>query len=198
MKRPKDQEAKPVFSFDKVKALGKALRQDAEENAATETKESKTCRKAIRSLLLTGFRRMEGLTLKWQLLDSDAHCVRFEVTKSGKQMRAIGRSALDHFANFKPNKTKPSDYIFLGSSKTRHLVGLPKIWERIAKSAGISMGQGACHFGLGAWLVRARCLVNTATTISRAWSKTDFCSSAETSTKPNPRSRKIPSTARSA
>src|SRR5208282_6796632 len=39
----------------------------------------------------------------------------------------------------------------------------------------------------------AGCLVNTAITISRAWSSTDFCSFAETLTKPNPRRRKIPS-----
>jgi integrase len=152
IKRPKDQEAKPAFSFDKVKALGKALRQDAEGNAETETKESKVGREAIRSLLLTGFRRMEGLTLKWQLIDAGAHCVRFEDTKSGKQMRAIGRSAIDHFASLKPKDAKPSDYVFLGSSKAGHLVGLPKIWERIAKKAGIA---GITLHGLRHWFASA-------------------------------------------
>jgi hypothetical protein len=39
---------------------------------------------------------------------------------------------------------------------------------------------------------------STPATMSRAWSRTDLCSSAETSTKPSPRSRKIPSTASSA
>lgn len=152
IKRPKDQEAKPAFSFDKVKALGKALRQDAAENAATETKESKIGREAIRTLLLTGFRRMEGLTLTWELLDAGAHCVRFEDTKSGKQMRAIGRSAIDHFAGLKPKDAKPSDYVFPGSSEAGHLVGLPKIWERIAKKAKIS---GVTLHGLRHWFASA-------------------------------------------
>lgn len=152
IKRPKDQETKPAFSFDKVKALGEALRQDAEENSTTESKESKTGREAIRSLLLTGFRRMEGLTLKWAFIDTGAHCVRFEDTKSGKQMRAAGRSALDHFANLKPKSAKPSDYVFLGSSKAGHLVGLPKIWERIAMRAKI---EGVTLHGLRHWFASA-------------------------------------------
>ena len=60
IKRPKDEEAKPAFSFDKVKALGKALREEAEENATTESPEAKIGRRAVRALLLTGFRRMDA------------------------------------------------------------------------------------------------------------------------------------------
>jgi len=102
IKRPKDQETKPAFSFDKVKALGVALRDEAEENAATESKESQAGRRAVRCLLLTGFRRMEALQLTWDVIDAQARCVRFKDTKSGKQMRAVGRSALEHFVSFKP------------------------------------------------------------------------------------------------
>jgi integrase len=135
IKRPKDGEAKPAFSFDKVKALGAALRKDALENAETESKESEVGRRAITVLLLTGFRRMEALSLKWELLDPAAQCVRFEDTKSGKQMRAVGYSALGLFAEFKPKKAMPGDFAFPGSSKAGHLVGLPKMWARIAKRA---------------------------------------------------------------
>jgi integrase len=152
IKRPKDEEAKPAFSFDKVKALGKALREEAEENAATETKESKAGRLAIRALLLTGFRRMEGLPLKWEIIDAAAHCVRFKDTKSGKQMRAVGRSALNHFASFKPINAKPSDFVFPGSSKVGHLVGLPKMWERTAERAGL---KDVSLHGLRHWFASA-------------------------------------------
>jgi len=152
IKRPKDQEAKPAFSFDKVKALGKALREDAEENAATEFPQAKIGRQAIRSLLLTGFRRMEGLTLTWQLIDAGAHCVRFIDTKSGKQMRAVGRSALNHFAAIKPKNAKPTDFVFPGSSVAGHLVGLPKMWERVADRAELS---GVTLHGLRHWFASA-------------------------------------------
>jgi integrase len=152
IKRPKDQEAKPAFSFDKVKALGAALRDEAEENAAVESMEAKVGRQAIRALLLTGFRRMEGLQLTWELIDASAHCVRFKDTKSGKQMRAIGRSAIEHFASIKPKNSKPADYVFPGSSKAGHLVGLPKMWERVAKRAKL---KGVTLHGLRHWFASA-------------------------------------------
>jgi len=148
IKRPKDQDTKPAFSFDKVKALGAALREEAEKNAAVESKESKAGRHAIRSLLLTGFRRMEALQLTWEVIDSQSHCVRFKDTKSGKQMRAVGRSALEHFASIKPKAAKPNDFVFPGSSKAGHLVGLPKMWERVAKRANL---EGVTLHGLRHW-----------------------------------------------
>jgi integrase len=152
IKRPKDQETKPAFSFDKVKALGTALREEAEETAETESKEAKVGRQAIRALLLTGFRRMEGLQLTWDVIDAPAHCVRFKDTKSGKQMRAVGRSALDHFATIKTKAAKSSDFVFPGSSKAGHLVGLPKMWERIARRAKL---KGVTLHGLRHWFASA-------------------------------------------
>jgi integrase len=148
IKRPKDQEAKPAFSFDKVKALGAALRDGTLENDRIESKESDAGRHAIRTLLLTGFRRMEGLQLTWDLIDPQAHCVRFKDTKSGKQTRAVGRSALGYFASFRPENAKPSDFVFPGSSKAGHLVGLPKMWDRLAKRANI---EGVTLHGLRHW-----------------------------------------------
>ena len=48
---------------------------------------------AVRFLLLTGCRRMEVLALPRAWLDEDAACLRFGDTKSGAQLRAIGRAA---------------------------------------------------------------------------------------------------------
>lgn len=152
IKRPKDQEVKPAFSFERVKALGVALREEAEENAATESKESPAGRSAIRCLLLTGFRRMEALQLTWDVIDAQARCVRFKDTKSGKQMRAVGRSALDHFANFKPKTAKSDAFVFPGSSKAGHLVGLPRMWKRLSKRAGL---KGVTLHGLRHWFASA-------------------------------------------
>jgi integrase len=152
IKRPKDEETKPAFSFEKVKALGIALRDEAKENAETESKESEAGRRAIRALLLTGFRRMEGLQLTWEVIDAGGHCVRFKDTKSGKQMRAIGRSAIEHFAAVKPKGAAASAFVFPGSSKPGHLVGLPKMWERIAKRAKL---KDVTLHGLRHWFASA-------------------------------------------
>jgi integrase len=137
IKRPKSQEVKPGFSFAKVKALGAALRADETENRQTESRETRLGRHAIRVLLLTGFRRMEALSLTWEELDPESHCVRLKDSKTGKQMRAVGQSALDYLAAIKPNATNPSDFVFPTSSKSGHLIGLPNMWGRIADRAKI-------------------------------------------------------------
>jgi integrase len=91
---------------------------------------------------------MEALQLTWDLIDAPGHCVRFRDTKSGKQMRAVGRSALEHFASIKPKAAKPDDFVFPGSSKAGHLVGLPKMWERVAARAKL---KGVTLHGLRHW-----------------------------------------------
>ena len=100
-----------------VRAVGEALRADPTENALTESTEAKTGRQAIRPLLLTGLRRMEGLALKHEGIGAQARCARLEDTKSGAQMRALSRAALAHFASIKPKNAKSGDFVFPGSSK---------------------------------------------------------------------------------
>jgi integrase len=95
---------------------------------------------------------MESLTLKHELIDAPAHCVRFEDTKSGRQMRALGRSAVEHFAAIRPKNAMPSDYVFPGSSKAGHLVGLPKMWERVTRRAGL---KNVTLHGLRHWFASA-------------------------------------------
>ena len=154
IKKPKENQAKPPFSFDKVKSVGATLRAEmaAASGTADISAEAKVGRRAIRALLLTGFRRMEALTLTWEMLDFSARCVRFPDTKTGRQMRAVGRSALEHFASFKPIDAKPNDYVFPGSSEAGHLIGLPRMWQRTAQSAGL---EGVTIHGLRHWFASA-------------------------------------------
>ena len=46
---------------------------------------------AIRMMLLSGFRRMEVLGLERTWVSRRDHCVRFPDTKSGAQVRVLGR-----------------------------------------------------------------------------------------------------------
>jgi hypothetical protein len=59
----------------------------------------------------------------------------------------------------------------------------PSVWQQEASPRRKRLSQSE--------RAHARCLANTATTILRASSRTNFCSSAEISMKPSPRSRKI-------
>ncbi len=151
LRRKNTQPLPPPFSFEMVTAVGKAIR----EGEAAELETYKLARPAtvtaiaaIRTLILTGCRRMEVLTLQWADVDFAGHCFRFRDTKTGKQVRPIGRAALDHLASFKPSNVKPTDYVFPGASKGRHFVGLPKAWARIttkAKTDGVSI-HGLRHW----------------------------------------------------
>ena len=113
--------------------------------------------RAIRFLSLTGLRRMEALTLTWGAVDRRARCIRFEDTKSGKQIRPLGRAALELLASFEPKDAKSADYIFPGAKLGKHLVGLPKIWERVAKRAAL---DGVSLHGLRHWFASAAAEMN--------------------------------------
>src|SRR5215471_21803097 len=96
VRRFPDDKRRRFLSLDELAALGEAMRE------ATARGESRTGVAAIRALLLTGCRRSEVLALPWAWLDKKAHCIRFEDTKSGPQIRPIGTTA----ANFLASQTR--------------------------------------------------------------------------------------------
>lgn len=73
------------LSEDELVALGQALQE------CCLAGESPVALAALRLMLMTGFRRMEALTLQFEWMG--ANSVAFPDTKSGPQTRAIGRSA---------------------------------------------------------------------------------------------------------
>ncbi|MDB5735351.1 MAG: integrase [Alphaproteobacteria bacterium] len=144
--RPKDGERRPGFEFETIAKLGLAIRQ-AEEDA-----ENAIGLRAIRLLLLSGCRRMEILGLTWETVDTQNRCLRFKDTKSGAQIRPLGRAAIELLLSFRPPDWKPRDFVFPGASKTGHFIGLPRVWERIARRAGIN---GVSIHGLRHWFASA-------------------------------------------
>ena len=151
IQKPKRNPVKPAFSFHKVEAIGKAMK-DLEAEG-----ESLVGIRAIRHLLLSGFRRMEGLTLKWSMVDAPAHCARLSDTKTGPQIRPLGQSALDHLESFRPKDAKPKGFVFPGDGKHGHYVGAPKAWARIARRAKI---HGVSLHGLRHWFASAGAEMN--------------------------------------
>jgi integrase len=69
--------------------VGQAIRENQAEGG------NATALTAIRLLLLTGLRRMECLALRRAWVDGRAGCIRFEDTKSGPQLRPIGKKAVN-------------------------------------------------------------------------------------------------------
>lgn len=160
LRRKKEQPIPPPFAFDMVTAVGAAMREVEAEELETyklPRPATVTALAAVRLLALTGCRRMEVLTLQWGDVDFAGRCFRFRDTKTGKQVRPIGRAALDHLARFKPKDAKPTDYVFAGASKAGHFVGLPKAWARIAKRAKV---DGVSLHGLRHWFASAGAEMN--------------------------------------
>jgi integrase len=160
IKRPKSEPKAPPFSFERVEQIGDAMRAiEAEEGETLAVAKPGTLTglRAVRCLVLTGCRRSEVLTLQWGDVDFAGRCFRFRDTKSGKQVRPIGRAALDHLASFRPKDAKPGDYVFPGASKAGHFVGLPKSWARIANRAKV---EAVSLHGLRHWFAGAAAEMN--------------------------------------
>lgn len=122
----------PPFDFETIKRLGAAIRQREGEGERVDGL------RAIRFLLLSGCRRMEALTLKWEMVDRKARCLRLPDTKTGAAIRPLGRAALEFLATFEPRGAKPGDYVFPGGSSAGHFNDLPRVWVRLCKSAAIT------------------------------------------------------------
>lgn len=173
VKRPKDKARKPPFSFEAVANLGVALR-----DAAADGENPKGLL-AIKTLLLTGCRRMEVLALRKSEIDFAARCFRFEDTKSGPQVRPIGEPALTLLAPIAKSAQHflfPSD-LDADPKTPKHFVGLPDVWERVkviakekevakrkaekpGKDTGESTFDGVSLHGLRHWFASAAAEMN--------------------------------------
>jgi len=117
------------LSRAEIERLGKAM-------LAAETEgEHPTGLAAIRFLLLTGFRRMEGLGLERAWLDEEEGAIRFPDTKSGAQTRVIGRSAVDLL--LAQPRTK-SPFFFPADWGDGHFIGVVRVFDRVCARVGLA------------------------------------------------------------
>jgi integrase len=124
-----DQKRKDRLSPEQIVMLGKAMR-DMEN-------ESQTGLSVIRLMLLTGFRRNEALGLKKEwLLESGG--VDFPDTKSGSQIRPVGRSAMELLRNRPKESGSQTEWLFPADRGNGHFIGIRKVLNRVAKCAGIT------------------------------------------------------------
>ncbi len=117
------------LSRSEIERLGKTLGSAADEG------EHPTGLAAIRFLLLTGFRRMEGLGLQRTWLDEEECAIRFPDTKSGAQVRVIGQAAIDLLLD-QPKAKSP--FFFPADWGEGHFIGVVRVLDRVCQKAGLA------------------------------------------------------------
>lgn len=138
--RKQQPKARDRFLSDKeIIRLGSVIRQSDHEGLIGLT--------AIQFLLLTGLRRNEALTLEWSWLDAEGGCIHFPDTKTGKQVRPIGKAAFKVIANIgenqsngftmTPPRVKLTPYVFPAIKGDGHFIGLPRVLQRLCNAAKI-------------------------------------------------------------
>jgi integrase len=118
-----------ALSTDEIRALGKALHELQQEG------EHPVALAAIHLAALTGFRRMEVLSLEHSWVYQAEGYVRFPHTKTGAQVRAIGRAAAELIAAQPRRAGCP--YVFPSDVGDGHFVGAPRVFERVCARTGI-------------------------------------------------------------
>ena len=90
---------------------------------------------AIKLLLLTGCRKNEVMSLTWLEVDFELGCLRLNESKTGQKNIPLGMSALQLLNTI--SQTKEGKYVFPSTKGENHFAGLPKIWLKVRKLAGL-------------------------------------------------------------
>jgi integrase len=117
------------FSFDEFAAFGAAMRE------AELAGDNSTGIAALKLLALTGCRRGEILSLPWEWFDAPNSCIRFGDTKTGAQIRPIGKSAAEYLQSLSRHENQK--WVFPASTGEGYFVGIPRVFMRLCARANI-------------------------------------------------------------
>ena len=127
VKRFADRRNERFLSPKELAQLGEALTY-AEDNG-----ENKVAINAIRLLILTGCRKSEILTLQWAHVNFESGYLELPTSKTGQKRVPLGAPALELLASLERIDCNP--YVLPGEKEKQHLVGLPRVWNRLRKNA---------------------------------------------------------------
>jgi len=107
--------------------LGATMEQMEEEG------EHPTGLAAIRTMLLTGFRKMEVLGMHRGWIHAHDHSICFPDTKAGQQVRVIGQTAIDLLVGRPARDNSP--FVFPADWGDGHFIGVVRVLDRICARA---------------------------------------------------------------
>lgn len=99
-----------------------------------EDRLSPTATTAIRLLLLSGCRKSEILSLRWQWVDVERGVLRLPDSKTGAKVVPLAAAAVKLLAEL----PRLSDYVLPAATGAGHYTGLQKDWERVRARAGLT------------------------------------------------------------
>lgn len=129
MPRYKDRRRERFLTNEEFARLGAALAEAARNG------EHPSAVAAIRLLALTGCRKSEIVTLQWRDFDRSAGCLRLPDSKTGARVVYLGAAALQELSKLKPAEGNP--YVLPGRKPGLPFIGVPHVWQRIRKAAGL-------------------------------------------------------------
>jgi integrase len=88
---------------------------------------------ALRLLLLTGCRRNEILSLRWEYIDFDRGFIQFPDTKSGEKIIPLNAPVIELLANIE----RKGPWVIPGKNEGEHRVNINKAWLKIREQAGL-------------------------------------------------------------
>ncbi len=115
---------------EEYRRLGRALRQAEDEDGIWPPAIA-----AIRLLVLTGCRRGEILSLRWDDVDRTAGDLRLRDAKAGPRMVPLTRPALRILDAIPRSEDNP--WVIAGQRAGKHLTGLHHYWRPVRERAGL-------------------------------------------------------------
>ncbi len=119
------------LSKNELSQLGKAL-----SEAETTGKISIYAAAAIRLLILTGARRGEILTLKWNYIDYEQQTIRLPDSKTGAKSINLNAPTIEVLQSIPRQVNNP--YVIVGKVHGQQMVNIFKPWDLVRKAAGLN------------------------------------------------------------
>ena len=124
----KGEKKERFLSEAEVARLGDTLATMEAERALSATAAS-----TVRLLMLTGCRKSEILSLRWEWLDLERGYLRLPDSKTGAKLVPLAASAMELLSQF----PRTSGHVLPAAKGAGHYTGLQKDWERVRIRAGL-------------------------------------------------------------
>ena len=131
VRRYREETRERFLTQDEFARLGSVL-----DEIESEGSESRSALAAIRLLMLTGCRRSEIQTLRWEYVDLDAGELHLPDSKTGGRIVPLAQSAVAVLAALPRDQENP--WVIVGKKPASHLTDLNHPWWRIRARAGLN------------------------------------------------------------